>query len=118
VKYQLTGMLKIVIERALEISSQCSPYLFITSQGKPYTKSSFDSVWRRFINKLDVHDLHFHDLRAKAAIDAKKYGANAQKLLEHSDAKMTEVYIRNREIDEVDALHSAIMLEDFVFKIK
>jgi len=111
-KYQLAGMLKIVIERSLELSHPSSPYLFNTREGKHYTKSSFDSVWRRFINKLDVHDLHFHDLRAKAATDAKKNGLDAQKLLGHADAKMTEVYIRNREIDEVEALHSAIMVED------
>jgi len=113
INYKIEGMLKVVIERSLEISNLESGWLFTNTEGNPYTETAFNSLWRRFVKKLDISDVHFHDLRAKAATDAKKLGHDAQKLLGHADAKMTEVYIRNRQIDEVEALHSSIiMVED------
>ena len=44
-----------------------------------------------------VEYAHLHDIRAKAATDAKAQGIDAQLVLGHGDAKMTERYLRLRE---------------------
>lgn len=45
--------------------------LFITKQGKPYTKESFKSLWRAVRDNLGLvpRKITFHDMRAKAASD-------------------------------------------------
>lgn len=45
-----------------------------------------------------VSDTRLHDLRAKSITEANRQGLDAQKLAGHSDPRMTERYIRDREI--------------------
>lgn len=49
-----------------------------------------------------VRDARLNDQRAKAATDAKRQGKNPRALLGHSSEAMTERYIREREIAEVE----------------
>lgn len=53
--------------------------------------------WWEACAAAGVTDANLHDLRAKAATDAKAQGIDAQVLLGHSDAKMTDRYLRLRE---------------------
>ena len=53
---------------------------------------------------LQDANLHFHDLRGKAATDAGDMGIDAQKLLGHKHRAMTEHYIKARQIDKVTPL--------------
>ena len=48
---------------------------------------------------LPVRHVTIHDLRAKSLTDTNRQGNNAQKLAGHADGRMTERYIRAREID-------------------
>ena len=84
-------------------------YLLCNRMGQPYTDGGFLAIWTRLMTKavkagaIDER-FTFHDLRAKAGTDAKKLGRDAQKLLGHDHASTTDVYLRRRIIEEVDAL--------------
>lgn len=114
--YSMTPHLKAALDRAKSLraknrggaSSLPSDFLFITKQGKPYTKESFKSLWRRVREKLNLQprEIVFHDMRAKAASDAASDHA-AQELLHHEDVKVTRRVYR-RKIPTSTPLPSAI----------
>jgi integrase len=54
-------------------------------------------------------NLHFHDIRAKAATDAADNGVDAQKLLGHRHRMMTDAYIKLRQVDKVTPLRKPEM---------
>jgi integrase len=84
-----------------------SVWLFSTRQGQPYidvtdgSTSGFDSIWQRRMQKFAKggHERFTeHDLRAKVGSDEEST-AEAQKLLHHSSAALTEkVYRRKGEV--------------------
>ena len=94
--YGMTPDLWKALSRALELrkknrggaASLPSDYLFITKQGKPYSKESFKTLWRavRVKLKLEPREITFHDMRAKAASDSISDVA-AQELLHHGTAR-------------------------------
>ena len=51
-----------------------------------------------------MEDAHFHDIRAKAATDAKAQGMDYQGLLGHSSQAMSDRYVKLREISRVETL--------------
>lgn len=70
-------------------------YVFHQPNGKRYTESALQSMWRRSAIKAGVEDVHFHDLRAKAVTDAIQRGQDGQKLAGHTTSEMTQkVYNR------------------------
>ncbi len=83
-----------------------SIYLFSSQQGIKMSYSSFNKQWTRLLKNvgLDGMNLHFHDMRAKAATDAGDMGVDAQKLLGHKQRAMTDHYIKSRQIDKVTPL--------------
>ena len=85
-----------------------SDYLFITKQGKPYTKESFKSLWRVVRKKLGLapREITFHDMRAKAASDEAS-DESAKELLHHNDVKVTRRVYR-RKVPVSTPLPSAI----------
>jgi integrase len=85
-----------------------SDYLFITKQGKPYTKESFKSLWRVVRKKLGLapREITFHDMRAKAASDEVS-DESAKELLHHNDVKVTRRVYR-RKVPVSTPLPSAI----------
>ena len=85
-----------------------SDYLFITKQGKPYTKESFKSLWRAVRKKLGLapREITFHDMRAKAASDEVS-DESAKELLHHNDVKVTRRVYR-RKVPVSTPLPSAI----------
>lgn len=103
--FYLTGFLLDAVTRAKAIKRKISsPFLFCTRQGKPHTKSGFDSKWKRFREKVGILDIHFHDIRAKAGTDAKMMGKNHQALLGHTDISQSEKYVKARMIEEIEPL--------------
>jgi len=54
-------------------------------------------------------NLHFHDIRAKAASDAADSGVDPQKLLGHRHRIMTDAYIKQRQVDKVTPLRKPEM---------
>lgn len=76
-----------------------SLYLFATREGQRYTGDGFRSIWHRAMRRaLDagrlVESFTEHDLRATSATEA---GERAQELLDHSSARTTAIYKRNKE---------------------
>ncbi|MFT3720380.1 site-specific integrase [Pseudorhodoferax sp.] len=114
--FDMTPDLWAALCRALELrkknrggaASLPSDYLFITRQGKPYSKESFKSLWRVVRKKLGLapREITFHDMRAKAASDEDSDVA-AQELLHHEDAKVTRSVYR-RKVPTSKPLPSAI----------
>lgn len=87
-------------------------YLFCNKRGQPYTGDGFSTMWQRVMNKavaavddegnakepLLKERFSFHDIRAKAASDAKD-GNHAKELLGHTNIAMTNrVYRRKIEL--------------------
>jgi integrase len=77
-----------------------STRLIVNKYGRPIKANAMSRHWAeaRKLAKLDGN-LHFRDLRAKAATDKEELTGNireAQKLLGHANVSMTEHYTRNR----------------------
>jgi len=76
--------------------------LFCNRRGAPMTYDSFSTVWQKTMKKalergLIQESFTFHDIRAKAASDAKN-PEHASSLLGHSSVYLTEkTYIRNHK---------------------
>lgn len=74
--------------------------LFCTQKGgKKVIYESVKAAFKKSCSDAGVADATLHDLRAKSLTDTDKQGNNAQKLGGHTDAKMTQRYLRLREID-------------------
>ncbi|WP_225783391.1 tyrosine recombinase XerC [Xenophilus sp. Marseille-Q4582] len=115
-RYAMTPDLKQALDRALELrkknrggaTSLPSDFLFITRNGKQYTKESFKSLWRTVRTRLGIgpREFTFHDMRAKAGSDAESDVA-AQELLHHADPKITKRVYR-RKVPSSIPLPSAV----------
>lgn len=71
--------------------------LFHTRQGKPFSYNTVRTLWDRAVRYSAIEDAHMHDIRAKAATDAKKQGINSQALLGHKSEAVHLRYQRNKE---------------------
>lgn len=70
----------------------CSP-----RGGKPVNYGSVKDAFAISCKKAGVEDATLHDLRAKSLSDTDDQGNDAQKLGGHTDAKMTQRYLRLRK---------------------
>jgi len=71
--------------------------LFHTRQGKVFHYNTIRTLWNRATLAAGVVDAHFHDIRAKAATDAKAQGLNSQALLGHTSESSHLRYLRSKE---------------------
>lgn len=83
-------------------------HLICQHRGQPYRYETFNEHWRTAYREVGIEDLHFHDIRAKAATDAKAMGMDYQALLGHASKAMSDRYIRQREIERVTTLPESI----------
>ncbi|MGI9563827.1 tyrosine-type recombinase/integrase [Pseudomonas fulva] len=75
------------------------PTLFCTrGGGKPVSYDTVKDAFRKACIKAKVSGATIHDLRAKSLTDTDKQGNDAQKLGGHTDARMTQRYLRLREV--------------------
>lgn len=81
-------------------------HLLCTNRGKPYTYSAFYTIWENAISKAGIKDVHFHDIRGKAATEAKQLGQDYQAILGHATRAMSDKYIKQREIERVEPVKS------------
>lgn len=72
--------------------------LFHTRQGKPFAYWTIRTLWSRATEAAGVEDVHIHDIRAKAATDAKAQGLDSKTLLGHSSEAAHQRYLRGKEI--------------------
>lgn len=102
--FSWSDALRECVAEARAISGAGSEHLFVSIYCTPWTTSGFDSSWRRHIKKTGICDVHFHDIRAKAATDAKNGTGSSdyvQKLLGHSSSAMTDIYVRRRTVEVI-----------------
>lgn len=84
-------------------------YLFCNRSGQKYTEDGFSTLWQRFKKKMkkegiELQDLQFRDLRAKAITTLKKQGMDPQVFAGHESADTTKRYIRDKETTVVEPL--------------
>ena len=106
----ITPEIQEVIDRARAVKRDyavISPFLFPTKEGGAYAKSGLTTMWDRARERAIEAEakqgrefgerIQFKDLRSLAATDAAKRGeqkAEIQKRLVHTNAKTTEIYIK------------------------
>lgn len=76
--------------------------LFLGRGGKAPDYRSVLLQWHEAAAAAGVEDALPNDARAKSATDTKRQGGDATALLGHTSPAMTERYLRDREIPEVD----------------
>ena len=72
--------------------------LFSNRKGGQWSYDSIGIMWRKAAKEASVKDSRIHDIRAKAATDAKKQGVDSKKLLGHASESSHQRYMRNHEI--------------------
>jgi integrase len=96
--YPVVGDLKAAIDRARALAlGKSSDHIFVSRFGEPYTYYGFVSIFRRAAQRAGVENVHFHDLRGKAATDAKKEGRNVQDFTLHRTESEAAAYVKARE---------------------
>jgi len=71
--------------------------LLHTRRGTPFAYWTIRTLWDRACKDAKVDDAHIHDMRAKAATDAKKQGLDSQALLGHASESSHLRYLRSKE---------------------
>lgn len=79
-------------------------HLLCNRYGAAYGYRTFNDHWLDAVRAAGVEGVHFHDIRAKAATDAKAMGMDYQSLLGHTTKAMSDKYIRDRETTRVNGL--------------
>jgi len=77
-------------------------YLLRGRNFQPPTYTMIWKRWRKACADAGVTDANIHDLRAMSGTDAEAQGMDPQKLLGHSDGKMTKRYLRDKTVVIVD----------------
>jgi integrase len=94
--------LRAAVERAKGLYGNVTALTLLHGRkGKPPEYRTVLKQWHDARIAAGVEDATPHDMRAKSGTDTKHQGHNAQALLGHTSAAMTERYIRLRETPEV-----------------
>lgn len=79
-------------------------FLLCTMRGQPYQYQQINLWWIKARTEAGVSDVHFHDIRGKAATDAKRAGQDYQGLLGHTSKAMSDSYIKLDDAQQVEPL--------------
>lgn len=105
--FERTPALTAILDRCKALGRVRSVYVICRPDGRPLQVGAFDQIWQRLKRKAGVPDVHFHDIRRKAANDAKDAGRDPQALLGHTTPKMTARYLSRWErITPLDKVRS------------
>jgi integrase len=97
-----TPELRATVERAKKLNRTPALTLLRGKYGRAPDYRSVALQWTKACKAAGVEDARPNDGRAKSATSAKRQGKNAQALLGHTSATMTERYLRERDTPEVD----------------
>jgi integrase len=101
-RVEMTDDLRRAIDQAKALhTSLRGLHLFHTRQGKPFAYWTVRTLWLRATTAAGIDDAHIHDIRAKAATDAKAQGLDSQALLGHASESAHNRYLRSKEIPSV-----------------
>lgn len=78
--------------------------LFHTRQGKPFSYWTIRTLWNRACKAAKVSNARMHDIRAKAATDAKRQGIDSKALLGHKSEAVHQRYLRDKEVPIVQGV--------------
>jgi len=105
--FMLSPALEEVLQRAYALPRPVrGMHLICNHSGQAYRYETFNLHWLNATRAAGIpdNDLIFHDIRGKAATDAKALGLDYQALLGHATKAMSEKYIRLREVQRVETL--------------
>lgn len=98
-KVAMTDDLRAAIDTAKSLHKSVKGMtLFHTRQGKMLAYWTVRTLWERATAAAGVENAHIHDIRAKAATDAKAQGLDSKKLLGHASESAHSRYLRSKEI--------------------
>lgn len=83
-------------------------YVIATAKGRPITARRLQEEFARAAGKALVADARFHDVRGKAATDAKADGQDYQAMLGHSDKRQSDAYVKAKETVRVEPLRRVL----------
>jgi len=82
-----------------------SVYCFLTRTGSADTASGFNTVWIQVVKRAGLPDVHFHDLRGKAAADLEKVGGDYRGLRGHTSKAMSDKYLKGLKTHKAVSLN-------------
>lgn len=98
-----TPELRATVDRAKGLhGSVAGMFLLKGTDAQAPTYHMIWKQWRTACKAAAVADATIHDLRAMSGTEADAQGIDAQKLLGHTDRKMTQRYLRDRTVPVVD----------------
>ncbi|MCM2537673.1 tyrosine-type recombinase/integrase [Burkholderia glumae] len=106
VDFSITPEIDAVLARVREIDGRPTigdAAVIHTRQGKPYSANALLKAWKEAAKRagLEMHGYTVKDIRAKALTDGERAGYDVKALqvaAAHTDAKMTETYIKQRAV--------------------
>lgn len=99
-----TPELRAVVDRAKELHGSVAGLTFLL-KGSRKAAPTYHMIWKQWTKaceKAKVEDANIHDLRAMSGTEAEAQGHDPQKLLGHTDGKMTKRYLRDRTVPVVE----------------
>jgi integrase len=107
--FEMTTALADAIDRAKKLPRPVRGMsLICTRRGTQYSYATFNDFWLEAVRSAKVEDAHFHDIRAKAATDAKRIGLDHQALLGHASKAMSDRYVKIREVERVTTMPDTV----------
>jgi integrase len=98
-----TPELRAAVDQAKALhGSVASMYLLKGTRQQAPTYHMIWKQWTKACTTAGVEDANIHDLRAMSGTDAEAQGHDPQKLLGHTDRKMTRRYLRDHTVPVVD----------------
>lgn len=83
-------------------------YVISTAKGRPITQRRLQEEFARAREIAGVKDARFHDIRGKAATDAKADGQDYQAMLGHSTKRQSDAYVKAKETTRVEPLRRVL----------
>lgn len=83
-------------------------FLLCTMRGQQYDYQQINLWWVSAREEAGVEDVHFHDIRGKAATDAKRAGMDYQGLLGHASKAMSDSYIKLEDAQIVEPMANVL----------
>ena len=81
-----------------------SLFLLCTLRGQAYKYAQINEWWVKARIAAGIDDVHFHDIRGKAATDGKRAGIDYQALLGHTTKAMSDSYIKLEDAQIVEPM--------------
>lgn len=108
--FKRNAALDLAIENAKKIERPVRGlhYLLCTERGRKYQYAQMNEWWIAARTAASIPDVKFHDIRGKAATDAKKLGQDYQALLGHTSKAMSDSYIKLEEAQVAEPLRKIL----------